>query len=243
MPPRQSSPTPTMTEPESPREPTNPTTPTPAAGDLAADLPGFRPPPDPPAPSPQPAPASSRQEMGSDTAGAGDAGEPIGPELLEPEPTPAPRTRFGGSFPRLSLSLRRGSVDPETKALFAEFTGKLLEIIGGLLQARFAHPELYGPNSLWQPDASDHRHISQPAASIIARRAPGGIQGDSDAADLLTMTLGAGGYALKNTDAQMRLRRAMRAGGAFTDLEGPGAGGEPTGSTTAPADRIPGAVQ
>lgn len=237
MPPRPPSPAPADQSPPSP--PPDPPATSSSPGDLAADLPGFRPPPDPPEPSSQPSQPSS---LGSDAA-AGDGGVPIDLEPPEPGPTQAPRTRWGaGQFPRLSLSLRRGAVDPETKKLFAEFTGKLLEILGTLLQARYASPDRFGPNNVFMPDEGDMRHIAEPAASMIARRAPGGIQGDSDAADLLSIALGTGGYAIKNIDRRRPLLRAERSG-AWSGLEGPGAGGEPVGSTAPTGEHFPGAVQ
>lgn len=189
-------------------------------------LPGFRRLPegeDPPPPTPNPALTPPRPPSSNDGGAAAEM-----PDLDESAtgPTPArptrPRFKLGG------FKLRVGRVSEETKEELTKFFGVGLAVLGSLLHRRLTPDAKFGPNEVWQVDEGDVENIAGPVASIIGRRSPTGLAGDSDVADLLQLTTGVGGYVIANGQKHLQLRSAA---GGF----GPAEFGDPVGSSAGPA--------
>jgi hypothetical protein len=148
-------------------------------------------------------------------------GAAVGPELDDAGHIPAfptaRRARF--KLPATPFKLRAGTVDKATRDGVLELIGGALELIGRALQARAVPPAKYGPNDAWIPDAADQETIAGPIANMTARRIPTGLGAESDVADILTLTAGTAGYAIKNSRKTALYKRAA-AEGAWSSAEG-----------------------
>lgn len=178
------------------------------ADQVAASLPGFAKVEDPP---------MTADDLAG--AGVGALGSP------DPGPTPAPPTSDPGAFadpfadagPEKSPARPWRKIDPATRQFLFEVAQAGLGVIGSILQLRFAHPDRYGPNTVYLPDRQDEETIGGALANLAARRVPEGLGGDNDAADIVMLAVGAGGYGVKNYIRRSALVAA--AASAFSDLE------------------------
>lgn len=197
---------------------------------VSAEIPGFKRDLEDPIPNPMqgesPPPAPTATAPGAAAEDGFDELEDGGP--IPASPT-ARRPRF--KLPRAPFRIKFGTVDKATRDGVLELVGGALELIGRALQARTVPPATFGPNEVWIPDAQDQETIAGSIANMTARRIPTGLGADSDVADLLTLTAGTAGYAIKNGRAAAAYRRAYRSG-AWSGAEGtdPNAAQDPAGA-------------
>lgn len=170
----------------------------------AAPSPEFSSPPSPPNPSPEPmeTPSSTflfREPSASDPS-------PLEADLPSTNLDEPPLSDHGDDSGSATRSIL-GKSPRKLRRDFLPHVKTAVTAIGQVLhQVLTAEDSLEREAGLYVPDEDDVQAISDPIAGLASRRLPEGA-GDPDAADLIALAIGVGGYVVK----QLTLRAQLRA--------------------------------